>query len=463
MTNNKVKYCLRGPSERGQVEDLLHGLDEIASHRRLQALLAEWLRMENVVVLTGSGCSKSCGGKVLAELEKSVLEAVNCIFEINTKKHNLSENAKAIIADRLEICGAERQKWTLGFESWLSYLVNAVYLETTAQSPVESIAWKGGRVVHIDEVARLVEFISKAIYAECALVVPDDTVSRRNDYNVAPHVAFLSKIVARDSNLGRTHLFTLNYDTLIEQTLELLGIQYFDGFAGRANARFDPSVYGLDIYYPGEVAEGRVRRFDKFLHFYKLHGSIHWRVVNGELTAKHEELSSFADYRTKAADQKAAALVTEGFAHNYREFGILPTSNKFVQTLDMPYAQLFRMFTARVNAPQTFLLVVGYGFGDDHVTAIIESALVNPSLVMLVVDPRPESPAVKRVCEYRELGKRAFILTPTEEMFKENPFRYGTFDDFAQTIIPDVKWLDDFLRLRRFEKQIERSREDGGP
>ena len=82
--------------------------------------------------------------------------------------------------------------------------------------------------------------------------------------------------MARDSNLGRTHLFTLNYDTLFEQAIELLGIQYFDGFSGRANSHFDPSVYGLDIYYPGELSEGRVRRFDKFLHFYKLHGSIHW-------------------------------------------------------------------------------------------------------------------------------------------------------------------------------------------
>lgn len=74
---------------------------------------------------------------------------------------------------------------------------------------------------------------------------------------VAPHLSFLAKLVARDSNLGRAHLFTLNYDTLFEQALELLGIQYFDGFTGRADARLDPSVYGLDIYYPGEQVFGR--------------------------------------------------------------------------------------------------------------------------------------------------------------------------------------------------------------
>lgn len=131
-----------------------------------------------------------------------------------------------------------------------------------------------------------VDRLRMAIFAECALSLPDTTAGKSAGA-IAPQLAFLSKLVARDSNLGRTHLFTLNYDTLFEQALELLGIQYFDGFTGRAAARFDPSVYGLDIYYPGEVAEGRVRRFDKFLHFYKLHGSIHWFEQDGEMRARH--------------------------------------------------------------------------------------------------------------------------------------------------------------------------------
>ena len=148
------------------------------------------------------------------------------------------------------------------------------------------------------ELSWFVDNIGKAIFADCALTLPDTGASAAAATDIAPHLAFLSKLVARDSNLGRAHLFTLNYDTLFEQALELLGIQYFDGFTGRADARFDPSVYGLDIYYPGEIAEGRVRRFDKFLHFYKLHGSIHWQVRDEELRARHPDLSDFIAYRT---------------------------------------------------------------------------------------------------------------------------------------------------------------------
>jgi hypothetical protein len=241
----------------------------------------------------------------------------------------------------------------------------------------------------------LIEQLGKAIFAECALQLSSSTESGASSTEVAPHLAFLAKLAARDSNLGRAHLFTLNYDTLIEQALELLGIQYFDGFTGRADARFDPSVYGLDVYYPGEIAEGRVRRFDKFLHLYKLHGSIHWHVRNGELRARHPDLEPFASYSGLEAAAKADAL--SKLAPELSSVGILPTANKFVQTLTMPYAHLFRSFQIRLSAPQTFLLVLGYGFGDDHITQVIETALMNPSLVMLVVEPDPASPTIERI------------------------------------------------------------------
>ncbi len=469
----KTKYQLRGSFDSGQVDDLLAGEDDKQSRQRLQALIAEWLRMENLVVLTAAGCSVSCGGKIMNNLEKAVLEAVQKIpATLGDGTPGLSDEAKKLIDERLkenkkpdngteeQPAGEGKADWAkTGFEEWLSYLVNGVFLGQEAKSPIQTLTWKGATVA-VDEIDRLVGFIAKAIYAECALTLPDNTASDERKADIAPHLAFLSKLVTRDSNLGRTHLFTLNYDTLLEQALELLGIQYFDGFTGRANARFDPSVYGLDVYYPGELAEGRVRRFDKFLHYYKLHGSIHWKVINKELRARHDDIAAFADYRAKTPEKKAALLEDKGFAHNHREFGILPTSNKFIQTLDMPYSHLFRAFHARLSAPQTFLLVLGYGFGDDHVTRIIETALMNPALVMLVVEPNPENPIIERISRYKELGKRAFILTPTKEAFEAEKFKYATFDDFAKFVMPDVQWLDDFLRLRRFEKQLQKSRDE---
>lgn len=435
-------YSLFGVGPSGQTEDLLAVLSDGEGRQRLQALIAEWLRMENLVILTGAGCSVSQGGKIIAKLEDAVLEAVRGMDD-------LSAPAKEIVAEREAVVAIG-----LGgsFEQWLSFVANAHYLSSDPNSPLRKLEWRGGILPAATDLSDLIRGLSAAISAECALLLKDG--AGEGDKNlIAPHLAFLSKLVARDSNLGRAHLFTLNYDTLFEQALELLGIQYFDGFTGSANARFDPSVYGLDIYYPGEIAEGRVRRFDKFLHLYKLHGSIHWQVKEGELRAHHPDLALYSDYLALNPADKARRL--KDLVKGAEVGGIMPTSNKFVQTLSMPYGHLFRLFQVRLSAPQTFLLVLGYGFGDDHVTRIIETALMNPSLVMLIVEPNPESQTIDRVKKYKDLGKRAFVLTASAAAHGKQPFKMAGFDDFAKSTMPDVRWLDDFLRLRKFEKQLQ--------
>ena len=123
----------------------------------------------------------------------------------------------------------------------------------------------------------------------------------------------------------------------------------------------------------------------------------------------------------------------------------------------MPYAHLFRLFHARLNQPQTFLIVLGYGFGDAHVTGIIETALMNPSLIMLVVEPNPHSVIVDKIRTYQSLGQRAFVLTERVSVGEACSYNVATFDDFAQNVMPDVKWLEDFKRLRVFEEQIKKT------
>lgn len=460
---DNCKYKLLSPDSAGSNSDLLAGKGPEDGHRRIQALLAEWLRMENVVVLTAAGCSVGAGGRLMSGPAANNLE--NKVFEA-VERCGLSANAQAVIDWRKNNGLGDG-----GFEDWLSYLFNASGLASSDNSPIHAVTWsqaeggdegasdeeKGSISLATEDEESLCSLIERAIYAECALQIDKTELSDDGNSHTTGHIPFLAKLVARDSNMGRTHLFTLNYDTLFEQALEELGIQYFDGFSGKASARFDPAVYGLDIYYPGDVAEGRVRRFDKFLQFYKLHGSLHWYVdERGIYRAQHKDLAFGKEYRACTADQKAEKLKSSEF-EEIGSFGILPTSQKFSQTLDMPYSHLFRLFHARLNQPQTFLIVLGYGFGDDHVTRIIETALMNPSLVMLVVEPNPDSAIVERVSRYQSLGQRAFVLTERVENGKGCSYEVATFADFAQNVMPDVKWLEDFRRLRRFEDQIRRA------
>lgn len=447
------KYQLLAPVSAGEEPDLLAGKNSEDGLRRMQALLADWLRMENVVILTAAGCSVGANGRLMSGPPANNLE---CLVVDAVEQCPLSDEAKAVLQWK------KNNGYGGGkFEGWLSYLFNAGSLLAPASSPFQSVLWKkpgdvSGLALKSDDEKKLRTFIERAIFGECALEIDRAEITGTSAKPSSGHIPFLAKLIARDPNLGRTHLFTLNYDTLLEQAMEELGIQYFDGFSGRANSRFDPAVYGLDVYYPGDVAEGRVRRFDKFLQFYKLHGSIHWyTTADGAFHARHRDLAFAQKYRNSNPAAKAALLQSPEFAA-VESFGILPTSQKFTQTLDIPYAHLFRLFHARLNQPQTFLIVAGYGFGDDHVNRIVESALTNPSLVMLVVEPDPKSQILERIKRYQGLGQRAFVLS---ERVPAGSCTYttATFADFAQNVMPDVKWLEDYRRMRAFEEQIRKS------
>jgi SIR2-like domain len=328
-----------------------------------------------------------------------------------------------------------------GFEQWLSIVANTAYLLDYKGGPVASIEWKDVGEVSGEDLRVLLDDCRRAIMGLCALRLPA--------FRPEPtgHHALAGKLIARDPSLGRINLFTTNYDTLVEQALDDLGIQYFDGFSGRVRPRFDPSIYSIDMYYPGEVAEGRVRRFDKFAFLYKLHGSISWRFdENGrELVQIQPDLGRLEKWRSgKDKDVHARHQRLKSIDEEIGlPISILPTSNKFVQTLELPYAHLFRAFGAKLAQPQTFLLVIGYGFGDPHINQMIDDAMTNPELVMLVVDPAPSNAAKQVLERYQSIGERAFLLGGAD------------FDNFAKNLLPHVRWLDEFAVVSRMWLEIE--------
>jgi hypothetical protein len=222
MTNESKEapsdYRLIGPSEDGKVNDLLAALNAKDSRQRLQALIAEWLRMENLVVLTGAGTSVTSGGKTMLELEKDVLAIIKALPKMPV-------SIGAIIDARTAPLSADTPK--MNFEDWLSYLANASFIGAAPTSPFSGVQWRGTTSPSQDDLLWLVKQIGKVIFAECALTLTDTGSAAMTAADIAPHLAFLAKLVARDSNLGRAHVFTLNYDTIFEQALELLGIQYF--------------------------------------------------------------------------------------------------------------------------------------------------------------------------------------------------------------------------------------------
>jgi len=450
QSSGTPNYQLIGPAATSETVDQLRSLAREDARLRLQSLLTQWLHLENLVVLAGAGTSTTVGGKLMLNLEESVLTAVASVPE-------LAPDAKKLVQNRKQSLKKSQQSG-LSFEEWLSYLSNAHMLSLKKNSPIIGVHWRSNLSIDQKTLQNLIKWIKNAILMECYLAIPEpySTSSDTVDPNHS-HMAFLCKLVARDTSLGRLHLFTLNYDTLFEQALDWSGIQYFDGFSGHVNPRFDPGVYGLDMYYPTEIIDGKVHRFDKLVHLYKLHGSIHWHETRGKLHARHRSLNQIIKRYRNQTNIREKAKMLKSHANKMPAYIILPTANKFADTLLMPYAHMFRAFYDRLSVPQTFLMVIGYSFSDSHVNQMIETALTNPSLVMLVVEPNPQSETIERIRRYSSSGARAFVLTSSEDSFEKEGYRYSTFDDFAQSVLPNVQWLDDLLRVRRFEREVRPS------
>ncbi|MCJ1903346.1 MULTISPECIES: hypothetical protein [Paracoccus] len=102
-----IEYRLIGPTEGGGVGDLLVGLDQRQGRIRLQALISEWLRMENLVVLTGSGTSVSAGGKTMANLEKEVLATIEALPDLPPSIKPIIESRKNAVAFASVLTGVE--------------------------------------------------------------------------------------------------------------------------------------------------------------------------------------------------------------------------------------------------------------------------------------------------------------------------------------------------------------------
>ena len=225
------------------------------------------------------------------------------------------------------------------------------------------------------------------------------------------------KLLTRPLNLKRVNVFTLNYDTLIEQAADAVGVVLRDGFVGTHRRVFRPESYEQDLYFPAETTEGRVQRFDRVMHLYKLHGSITWTT------------------NAPASDDPYGVQCVGFDPDGLRQLLIYPTPAKAGETLGLPYSELFRRFAVALARPQSVLFVIGYGFGDEHVNSIVRQALAVPSFTLVVVDPSPTSDFVTKLREQQD--RRIWIAKgPT----------LGKLPGFVNYALPDLR--DEEIRMK---------------
>ncbi len=187
---------------------------------------------------------------------------------------------------------------------------------------------------------------------------------------------FLLPFASRTGTRERTHIFTTNYDRLIERGCDLLGLRLVDRFVGALAPVFHSSRLGIDLHYNPPGIRGEPRYLEGVVRFTKLHGSVDWRNVRqsgGPSIQRCGLPFGAADNHPDVRDEIGGQLL------------VYPNAAKDVETLEFPFAELFRDFAAAVCRPNAVVVTYGYGFGDDHVNRILRDMLSIPSTHLVVI------------------------------------------------------------------------------
>lgn len=187
---------------------------------------------------------------------------------------------------------------------------------------------------------------------------------------------FLLPFAARAAGRDRLHLFTTNYDRLLEFTADLLGLRLLDRFVGTLKPTFSASRLDLDMHYAPPGVRGEPRLLEGVVRYAKLHGSVDWRNEHRKVV--------------KVPLQFGAEPSDPSFPLTPSQTTVIyPNPAKDVETLSYPYSELFRDLAASICRPNAVLFTYGYGFGDSHINRIIADMLTIPSTQLVVASHGP--------------------------------------------------------------------------
>jgi len=203
-----------------------------------EILLAS-MQMQNLVVLTGCGTSRSVGGPSMMDLwvaaigkepkPLALLVAKKIKYDLDISEPN--------IEDFLSLCDA--------------------YLQINDDKNVGNFV------------------------GECKKVILDQCSSFLDVNKLDAHKTFLHRLSRRRIRDPRLKIFTTNYDLCFERAAGDLGLVVVDGFSFTQPRYYDPRFFGYDIVRRPHASEEQGSYLEGVFHLYKLHGSVNWARGQG--------------------------------------------------------------------------------------------------------------------------------------------------------------------------------------
>ena len=183
------------------------------------------------------------------------------------------------------------------------------------------------------------------------------------DNNYLKHSIFINTLSHLVKTPSKLTMVTTNYDTLLEDAADSIGYTVMDGFTFSHRPYFDSDMFEWNLVRDIENIKTKELEYKKnIINLIKLHGSLTWeRDANGIRRIEKSDVSE--------------------------PIMIFPSSNKYMQSYQDPYFELFTKFQELLKRPNTLLITVGFSFADNHISQMIIQAIQrNKSMATLISD-----------------------------------------------------------------------------
>ncbi|MEZ5690508.1 MAG: SIR2 family protein [Rickettsiales bacterium] len=178
----------------------------------------------------------------------------------------------------------------------------------------------------------------------CTIISEEVNKSLPDSLSPYHNLAIWTRTIERDKPV---HIFTTNYDLLIEQSFEESSAPYFDGFVGSRKAFFDLGAVENEHVLP-----------PRWTRYWKIHGSINWRL-----------------------DAKKNVVRSDDLAKDNHHL-IYPSHLKYDQSRKMPYLAMLDRLKDFMLKQSSILFISGYSFSDDHINDVLCRCLESNSTGM---------------------------------------------------------------------------------
>lgn len=172
----------------------------------------------------------------------------------------------------------------------------------------------------------------------------------------------LSKLTKKEQKLN---IVTTNYDTLIEDAANREGFTVLDGFKFAQIPTFDSSMFNWHLIKDiPNVKTKEVEYMSKVINLFKIHGSLTWEI-----------------------DSTGKEIIRKSKDDVNKPVMVFPSSDKYAQSYQEPYFELFTKFQELLKRSNTLLITSGFSFADNHISRMLFQAIKsNVSLHVLVSD-----------------------------------------------------------------------------